>query len=174
MPQLISSLIFGLTFVSENHAVNELGWLHTEDWVVNRRDLGIPSELIKSNSCSANQRPNPALIDRARLIARSCWNQKCRMRLALAGMIVVAAGSFINTAKADPHWCAISNKGTSNCSFATIEQCRAEVSGMGEFCMPEAPVGHRQPTRASIEGPARQPQDAEAGGRGAGLVLGRR
>jgi hypothetical protein len=151
MPQLISSLIFGLSFVSEKHAVNELGWFHSEDWIVNRRDLGIPSESIKSDSCSADQCPNPALIDRARLIARSCWHQKCRMRPVLAAMIVVAAGSFIKTAKADLHWCAISNQGAGNCSFAAIEQCRAEVSGKGGFCMPEAPVGHRQPTRASVE-----------------------
>jgi hypothetical protein len=151
MPQLISSLIFGLSFLSEKHAANELGWLHSEDWVVNRRDLGTPSKSIKSDSCSADQGPNPALIDRARVIARSCWHQKCRMRPALAAMIVVAAGSFIKTAEADPHWCAISNQGAGNCSFTTIEQCHAEVSGMGGFCMWEAPVGHRQPTRASIE-----------------------
>jgi hypothetical protein len=151
MPQLISSLIFGLSFVSEKHAVNELGWFHSEDWVVNRRDLGTPPESIKSNSCSAVQRPNPSLIDRVRLIAQSSWHQKCRMRPALAAMIVVAAGSFIKTAEADPHWCAISNQSAGNCSFTTIEQCRAEVSGMDGFCMWEAPVGHRQPTRASIE-----------------------
>ena len=47
-------------------------------------------------------------------------------------MIVVAAGSFIKTARADPHWCAISNQRAGDCSFTTIEQCRAEgldVSG---------------------------------------------
>jgi hypothetical protein len=151
MPQLISSLIFGLSFVSEKHAVNELGWFHSEDWSVNPRDPGTSSESIKSDSCSADQRPNPALIDRDRLMAKSCWHRRCRIRAALAAMIVAAAGSFIKTAKADPHWCAISNQGAGNCSFTTIEQCRAEVSGMGGFCMWEAPVGHRQPTRAAIE-----------------------
>jgi hypothetical protein len=66
-------------------------------------------------------------------------------------MIVVAVGSFIGPAKADPRWCAVSNQGTGNCSFTTIEQCHAKVSGIGGFCLREAPVGHRQPTRASIE-----------------------
>jgi hypothetical protein len=106
MPQIISSLIFGLSFVSERHAANELGWLQSE-----RR----------------------------------------RLHSALAAMIVVAVGSFIGLAKADPRWCAVSNQGTGNCSFTTIEQCHAKVSGIGGFCLREAPVGHRQPTRASIE-----------------------
>ena len=152
MPQLISSLIFGLSFVSEKHAANELGWIHSESRVANRRDLGTLSESIKSDSGSAHQRPNPALIDGARLLAQSSWHQRCLMRPALAALIIVAAGSFNKTAKADLHWCAISNQGAGNCSFTTIEQCRAEVSAMGGFCLPEAPVGHRQPTRTSIEG----------------------
>ena len=42
MRQLISSLIFGLSFVFEEHAANELGWLHSEGRVVNRRDLETP------------------------------------------------------------------------------------------------------------------------------------
>jgi len=152
MPPLISSLIFGLSFVSEKHAANELGWIHSGSRVVNRRDLGAPSKSIKSDSDSADQRPNPALIDRARPFGQSSWHQRCRMRPALAAMIIVATASFNKTAKADLHWCAISNQGAGNCSFTTIERCRAEVSAMGGFCLPEAPVGHRQPTRASMEG----------------------
>jgi hypothetical protein len=152
MPQLISSLIFGLSFVSEKHAVNESGWLHSEDWVANRPEPRTPPESLKSDSCSADQRSSTALINWARMIGRLCWHQRCRIRTALAAMIVVAAGSFNTTAKADLHWCAISNQGAGNCSFTTIKQCRAEVSGIGGFCLPEAPIGHRQPTRASIEG----------------------
>jgi hypothetical protein len=106
MPQIISSLILGQSFVPERHAANELEWLQPE-----RR----------------------------------------RLRSALAAMIVVAVGSFIVPAKADPRWCTIPNQGTGNCSFTTIEQCHAKVSGVSGFCMWEAPVGHRQPTRASIE-----------------------
>jgi Protein of unknown function (DUF3551) len=50
------------------------------------------------------------------------------------------------------NWCAISNQGATNCGFATIDQCRSEVSGNGGSCIPEAPVGHRQP-RAANGGP---------------------
>jgi hypothetical protein len=79
------------------------------------------------------------------------------MRLALAVLLVVAAGSIAGTSKAAPRWCAISNQGASNCSFTTLEQCRAEVAGMGGSCMPEAPVGHRQPRAADI--PPNVPKD---------------
>src|SRR5258707_6966073 len=151
MPQLISSLILGVSFVLEEHAANELEWLHSEDRIVNRHDLGTSSDSNKSDTCSANRRPNPAPMDRARLIAQSSWYQRCLIRSVLAAMIIVAAGSFIEPARADPRWCAISNQATLNCSFTTIKQCHAEVSGIGGFCMWEAPVGHRQPTRASIE-----------------------
>ena len=34
-------------------------------------------------------------------------------------------------------WCAqYSGKGATNCGFFTIEQCRATVSGIGGFCVP--------------------------------------
>ncbi|WP_157100673.1 DUF3551 domain-containing protein [Rhodoplanes sp. Z2-YC6860] len=69
---------------------------------------------------------------------------------------VAAVGSFIEPAKADPRWCAVSHQGGGYCSFTTIEQCHAAVSATGGFCMWEAPVGHRQPTRASIEAARRE------------------
>jgi hypothetical protein len=112
MPQLVSSLALGLSFVIEKHADNEIGAFRSEGRVFH------PS-----------------------------W----RMRAALAAAIVVATVLLMGPAKADPRWCAISNQVVGDCSFATIEQCHAAVSGTGGFCMWEAPVGHRQPTRASIE-----------------------
>jgi hypothetical protein len=34
-------------------------------------------------------------------------------------------------------WCAqYSGRGATNCGFFTIEQCRATVSGIGGFCVP--------------------------------------
>ena len=34
-------------------------------------------------------------------------------------------------------WCAqYSGRGCTNCGFFTIEQCRATVSGIGGFCVP--------------------------------------
>src|SRR5260221_4828039 len=110
MPQLISSLVFGLSFVLEEHAANELEWLHPGGRVVNRHDLGTPSESRRLDACRTDRRPNPAPMDRAGLIAQSPWYKRCRMRSALAAMIVVAAGSFIEPARADPRCCAISNQ----------------------------------------------------------------
>jgi hypothetical protein len=150
MPQVISSSIFGLSFVSEKHAANELGWFHSERCVANRRDSGTPSEAIKSDSCRADRHPPPP-IEKASLITQSSWRQRCHMRYVLAATIIIAVGSLSENAKADLRWCEVLNQGVSNCSFTAIEECRSEVSGTGGFCMPAAPVGHRQPTRASVD-----------------------
>jgi hypothetical protein len=73
------------------------------------------------------------------------------MRAALAAFILSAAGTVIaDDNAAAQSWCAISNQGATNCGFPTIDQCRSEVSGNGGSCMPEAPVGHRQPVAANI------------------------
>jgi Protein of unknown function (DUF3551) len=74
-----------------------------------------------------------------------------RLWAALTVAFVAASGSFNKPAKADPRWCVISNQAAGYCSFTTIEKCHAAVSGLGGSCAWEAPVGHRQPTRASIE-----------------------
>ena len=73
------------------------------------------------------------------------------MRAALTALILSAAGTVIvdNDAVAQT-WCAISNQGAANCGFATMDQCRAEVAGNGGSCIPEAPVGHRQPVAANV------------------------
>ena len=69
------------------------------------------------------------------------------MRTALAVLIFSIAGSFVADDKAAAQsWCAISNQGAANCGFASIDKCREEVAGNGGSCIPEAPVGHRQPT----------------------------
>jgi Protein of unknown function (DUF3551) len=73
------------------------------------------------------------------------------MRTVFAALLLAAFGSFAETARAEYLWCSIMQEGSVNCGFTTLDQCRATVSGVGGFCMPQAPVGHRQPTRASIE-----------------------
>jgi hypothetical protein len=73
------------------------------------------------------------------------------MRVIFAALLFATFGSLIGPARADFRWCAISNEGTINCWFSSMDQCRATVSGVGGFCMPQAPVGHRQPTSSSIE-----------------------
>jgi hypothetical protein len=62
------------------------------------------------------------------------------MRLVLAVLIGVIAGSSADTARADPYrWCfdsAGDNAAGTNCYFITLEQCRASISGIGGFCRP--------------------------------------
>jgi hypothetical protein len=63
------------------------------------------------------------------------------------GVATLSSGSFA----AEPRWCAWLADGSATCSFTTIEQCRATIHGLGGSCMPLAPVGHRQPTPASLD-----------------------
>jgi hypothetical protein len=55
-------------------------------------------------------------------------------------------GALIMPAEAQQRWCFVNNEGASNCAIASFEQCRQTSAGSGGFCIPEAPVGHRQPT----------------------------
>lgn len=62
------------------------------------------------------------------------------MRVALAGLIALIAGSAIDPAQADPYrWCALYNVGRGggamNCYFLTLQQCQWAVSGVGGFCV---------------------------------------
>src|SRR3954462_1606865 len=72
------------------------------------------------------------------------------MRAALTALILSAGTVSVADNAVAQSWCAISNQGAANCGFATIDLCRAEVSGNGGSCMPEAPGGHRQPVAASV------------------------
>lgn len=63
------------------------------------------------------------------------------MRFALALLLT----SLIAGKAQAERWCAIGYEGASNCSFDSMDLCRGAVAGTGGFCMPEAPVGHRQP-----------------------------
>jgi len=57
---------------------------------------------------------------------------------AFAGLLALAAFVPADSAKADPYrWCAMYGaRGATNCYFATLDQCRAALSGMGGFCQP--------------------------------------
>ena len=75
-------------------------------------------------------------------------------RLVTIIAIALSVAPMVAKASADPYpWCAISgSSGSTNCSFVTLAQCRATISGIGGFCEPNslftgppAPVGHRQP-----------------------------
>jgi hypothetical protein len=57
----------------------------------------------------------------------------------LVGVAAVAAQTPAGALPYDPYpWCAqySGDGGGTNCGFLTIEQCRATVSGIGGFCVP--------------------------------------
>ena len=60
------------------------------------------------------------------------------MRLLIAAVVIVLAGSALDRAQADQYpWCAVYGDnmgGSSNCYMPTLEQCRAAISGQGGFC----------------------------------------
>jgi len=63
------------------------------------------------------------------------------MRIVLAAFTLLIVGSAVDTARADPYrWCAEygggGHGGSSSCSFITLEQCQAAISGVGGFCAP--------------------------------------
>src|SRR5438105_2559030 len=72
------------------------------------------------------------------------------MRLALAALLVAAALPLAAPAKADQKWFAINNEGNRTGPFASMDACRTVTIGTGGHCMPEAPVGHLQPTTGSV------------------------
>jgi hypothetical protein len=50
--------------------------------------------------------------------------------LALTGLALSYAGS----ARADEAWCAYYEDQSTNCGFATFQQCEADISGVGGMC----------------------------------------
>lgn len=65
------------------------------------------------------------------------------MRVILAALAMLIVGSLAQPAAAyDPYkWCANysgggTGGGATNCYFLTLEQCNAQISGMGGFCEP--------------------------------------
>ena len=81
------------------------------------------------------------------------------MRAALTALILSAGTVSVADNAVAQRCCAISNQGAANCGFPTIDQCRSEVAGNGGSCMPEAPVGHRQPAAANVRPPAKDNLD---------------
>jgi hypothetical protein len=68
--------------------------------------------------------------------------------------LVLATEALAQSTLAFPHdpyrWCAVYGGdagGASNCGFLTIEQCRANVSGIGGFCEPNQFYNPGKPSR---------------------------
>ena len=68
-------------------------------------------------------------------------------------------GALAAPAEAQQRWCFISHEGDANCAFGSMDLCRQAAGGSGGFCMPEAPVGHRQPMPVAGARPARDASD---------------
>ena len=64
------------------------------------------------------------------------------MRAVLVAVVLLAAGSSFDAAKADPYrFCALFGNGGDlggirSCYFMTEEACRATLSGIGGLCLP--------------------------------------
>ena len=74
------------------------------------------------------------------------------MRIALLPVLVVFGGVIAEEVKAQQMFCAVNSQGATNCAFTSIDACRDEVRGDGGFCLPQAPIGHRQPRAADVTG----------------------
>jgi hypothetical protein len=71
------------------------------------------------------------------------------MRATLLALLLLLAVSPIEVAKAQT-FCAVANDGSTNCSFTSADLCRDDVKGKGGFCIPQAPIGHRQPRAGDL------------------------
>jgi hypothetical protein len=63
-----------------------------------------------------------------------------RLSLVVFGVAVAATTAFGTNARAQNYpWCAQlgdGEGGATNCGFSTLQQCQADVSGLGGFCEP--------------------------------------
>jgi hypothetical protein len=78
------------------------------------------------------------------------------MRTALLPVLVIFGGAFAEDVKAQT-FCAVNNQGATNCSFTSVAACRDEIRADGGFCLPQAPIGHRQPRAADVAGSGNEP-----------------
>jgi hypothetical protein len=84
-----------------------------------------------------------------------------RIRNAVvAAAVVVASAGFPANANAQ-RWCAVGSGGGTTCGFASIDQCRATVSGIGGSCEPQQIV----PANLSLAAKAAAPKVDRSGGR---------
>lgn len=71
--------------------------------------------------------------------------------------VLVATAAFGTRAEAQNYpWCAYYAGGVDggvNCGFVTVEQCRATVSGIGGFCMPNTQYQPAYPGSRHKAGP---------------------
>ena len=79
------------------------------------------------------------------------------MRFAIVALSMLILASAIEPSRADPYrWCAqYARKGSTNCYFLNLEQCRAAISGNGGFCRLNN-FYDGQPVKTPEDGPVRR------------------
>jgi Protein of unknown function (DUF3551) len=70
--------------------------------------------------------------------------------LAIMALTATVAGA------ASGPWCATYRRGIENCGYATLEQCRAQVLGLGGSCRPNPFPGTAFGTGGTWSNPPRQ------------------
>jgi Protein of unknown function (DUF3551) len=54
---------------------------------------------------------------------------------AVTATVLVAMSAMTTEAAAREYpWCSYYNSGSQNCGFATLDQCKSNISGIGGFC----------------------------------------
>ena len=90
----------------------------------------VPRQRVRASAASACQIRSQRRRRRRRAAAGNARNGRVFMRIALAAVALLAAGSTFDAAKADPYrWCASTTAAAPaarNCYFITLEQCRAD------------------------------------------------
>jgi Protein of unknown function (DUF3551) len=59
-----------------------------------------------------------------------------RLVLFMLGILLSTAVLGSQAEAQNYPWCAYYSKGCTSCAFTTLQQCMADVSGIGGFCQP--------------------------------------
>jgi hypothetical protein len=79
--------------------------------------------------------------------------------IALVSASLVVITLLVTDADAASNrWCASSPKRSENCGYATLDQCRAQVLGLGGFCRPNPFPGTAYGTSAGSWNPPDSPR----------------
>jgi len=86
-----------------------------------------------------------------------------RVAIVLAAIILAYAGMTTALHAQQAPYCAQFSDGTSpNCSFATLQQCNASISGVGGVCNLNPAATYQGPPRAQYQYQYQQPFNSMA------------
>jgi hypothetical protein len=91
------------------------------------------------------------------LAARAQRRQSCRTIALVSASLVMITLPVTDADAASNRWCATTPKRSENCGYATLDQCRAYVLGLGGWCRPNPFPGTAFGTSGTwSSGPPRQ------------------